>query len=84
MHVRLFLILLDLLKNEERFNVLFIYEIMKIVYTKHTLKRMRQRAISSSWIESCIELPDYNVTRGNLIESNKKIGSQVLKVVWER
>ena len=57
---------------------------MKVIYTKHTKKRMQERAINSSWIEDCIEMPDYNVKRGDFIESYKKIKSEVLKVVWIR
>ena len=57
---------------------------MKIIYTKHAEKRMQEREIKRSWIESCIELPDYRVTREKIIESNKKIDNQVMKVVWIR
>ncbi len=57
---------------------------MKIFYTEHTKKRMRERGIKDSWIEDCIEMPDYNVTKGDIIESHKKIKSEVLKIVWTR
>ena len=57
---------------------------MKIIYTNHTKKRMKERGIKSSWVEECIEIPDYSVSKGKIIESNKKIKSEVLKVVWER
>ena len=58
--------------------------ILKIIYTKHTKKRMIERSIKSSWIEDCIELPDYNIARERIVESYKKINSEVLKVVWIR
>ena len=57
---------------------------MKIIYTSHTKKRMRERSIESSWIENCIEMPDYSVTKGEIIESHKKIKSEILKVVWTK
>lgn len=57
---------------------------MKIIYTEHAEKRILERGIKKSWIEECIEIPDYNVSKGKVVESNKKINFQVLKVVWER
>ncbi len=43
---------------------------------------MVERGIKSSWIEEGIEMPEYTVTRGIIVESYRKVLSQVLKVVW--
>jgi hypothetical protein len=56
---------------------------MKIVYTKHTLKRMRQRKIRSEWVRRCLEIPDYIVSDKEINKNHLKIDSKILRVVWE-
>jgi hypothetical protein len=57
---------------------------MKFIYTKHAEKRMFERDIKSLWVEDCIEIPDYNLTKGDIVESYKKVEFKILKVVWVR
>lgn len=57
---------------------------MKIIFTKHALKRLKERAIKEEWVRETLEFPDYTVSKGELIESNKKIGNKTLKVIYEK
>ena len=57
---------------------------MKIVFTKHALKRMKERAIKEEWVRETIEIPDYTVSREGTVESNKKIENNTLKVIYNK
>jgi hypothetical protein len=55
---------------------------MKIIYTDHASKRMRERNISSSQIEETLILPDYTVRKSHKIEAHKQLEGKKLKVVY--
>jgi hypothetical protein len=55
---------------------------MKLIYTNHAKKRMRERAITEKDILEIIEFPEYTLKRGGEIESYKKINSIMTKVVY--
>ncbi len=57
---------------------------MKIYYSKHAEKRMKERGIKNADVVSCIEMPHYAINKKNIVESHKKIFDKTIKVVWTR
>ncbi len=55
---------------------------MKIIYTTHAKKRMIERDIKESLVKEGVELPDYNITTGIIVESNRQIDDRILRVIW--
>jgi hypothetical protein len=53
---------------------------MKIVYTNHARKRMRQRALEEKQIIEIIEFPEYTLKRGEEIEAYKKLDGFMTKL----
>jgi len=58
---------------------------MPLKYSKHALRRMRQRRISETWVEATIKNPEFS-HRGRLDRtiSLKRYGDRLLKVVHEK
>jgi len=57
---------------------------VRIILTDHAKKRMAQRAISMHHIQEALDLPDYTVSKGRLLESVKKFNDKTLQIVVEK
>jgi hypothetical protein len=57
---------------------------MDLILTKHAKQRMIERSISIQEVKNTIELPDYTINKGDVIESYKKENNKNLKVVYSR
>ncbi len=55
---------------------------MKIIYSSHARKRLRQRNIKENKVVEIIEFPDYTLKRGEEIEAYKKIKERTIKIVY--
>jgi len=56
---------------------------MKILYSSHAKKRLRERGIKEEDVIETIEFPEYTIRRSNNeIEAYKKIKGRMLKVVY--
>ncbi|MBS3078539.1 DUF4258 domain-containing protein [Candidatus Pacearchaeota archaeon] len=55
---------------------------MRIVYSYHAKKRLKEREISEETVRDIIELPEYTIKRGEEIEAYKKVNSQMTKIVY--
>lgn len=57
----------------------------EIIWTKHALKRNKERKINQKWIEKTIKYPDnYSRIEGEKIESNKNFGNHTVTVITKR
>ena len=57
---------------------------MKIILTDHAKQRMIQRDIKRSEIEETIELPEYTVSKGRIVEAHKNINGRSIKIVYSK
>lgn len=55
---------------------------MKLIFTNHAKKRMAERAVRLKNVKETIDFPDYTVATDNKMESHKKIGDKILKIVY--
>ena len=55
---------------------------MKIEYTYHAEKRLKERNIKKEDVQTIIEFPEYTVKIGEEIEAHKKINGRRIKVVY--
>ena len=55
---------------------------MKILYSPHAEKRMKQRSVSKEQVEDIVEFPNYTIKRGKEIEAYKKVDNKMIKVVY--
>lgn len=53
-----------------------------IIYTKHAIKRIKERGISKSDIEKVIKNPDHIQRDNNRIIANKKVNKRTLEIVF--
>lgn len=56
----------------------------KLIFTNHAKKRMIERNIKLDEIKEGVEFPDYVVNKDNKIESYKRIGERLLRIVYIR
>ena len=55
---------------------------MDFFLTNHAKKRMVDRKIKLEDIKDAINFPNYTITRGNKVESYKKIKNNLLNVIY--
>ena len=55
---------------------------MKVEYSNHAKKRMKERAIKEKEIIDAVEFSEYTIKRGEEIEAYKRINEKMLKVVY--
>lgn len=56
---------------------------MKIIYTIHALKRLRERKFSKNTIKECIENPLKIISEDNIKRVIKKLNDKLLIVVYK-
>lgn len=64
------------------YKVLLINLKMKIVFSYHAQKRLKERDIKEKDVYEIVEFPDYTIKRGEEIEAYKKIEGRLIKVVY--
>ena len=57
---------------------------MKLIFSFHAKKRLKERNINERDVQEVIELPEYTLKRGKEIEAYKKIKDKMMKVVYVR
>ncbi|RLE71437.1 MAG: hypothetical protein DRJ37_04975 [Thermoprotei archaeon] len=55
---------------------------MKIIYTIHALKRIKERNINRSDVEACVQRPDKLIYENKIRKAIRKIGNKALVVVY--
>ncbi len=55
---------------------------MLIIFSLHAKKRLKERTIKEKEVHEIIEIPEYTIRRGKIIEAFKKINNRLIKVVY--
>jgi len=55
----------------------------KLIYTLHSLERLKQRKITFNQIENCLNNPDKTIIENNIKKAIKKTNNKILIVAYK-